>query len=260
MAKKFVGIVLENRQLTEDIYTLKINVDDAVYNALMGQFIHIKCSDSNDPLLRRPISLLDVNIPDKTFDIVYQVKGIGTKYLANKKVGDTLDIIGPIGNSFDVSDNNKHIAVIGGGIGIFPLYYLLKNIKSNKDAFLGFRNKNNIVMEKDFHQVASNLYISTDDGSYGYNGIITDKFQECLKNKKYDMIYACGPVAMLNSVVEVAKLNNIKCQVSLEQRMGCGIGACLVCACKTKKDDDWAYKHVCKDGPVFNSEEVILDE
>jgi dihydroorotate dehydrogenase electron transfer subunit len=135
--------------------------------------------------------------------------------------------------------------------------------ESKNDVFLGFRSKEFIVMEKEFKNVSDNLYVGTDDGSYGYNGLIVNYFKKIIEENNYDIIYSCGPNPMLKEVSNIAKNSNIKCQVSLEQRMGCGIGACLVCACKIKvthNNKGWTYKHVCKDGPVFWSDEVIFDD
>jgi len=140
------------------------------------------------------------------------------------------------------------------------LYFLIKSLKNCiVNVFLGFRNKEFVMMEDKFKIYSNNVTISTDDGSYGYSGLIVNYFKETIGDN-YDVIYSCGPNPMLKAVSRVAKEHGIKCQVSLEQRMGCGIGACLVCACRIKKGDEWDYKHVCKDGPVFWSDEVIFDE
>lgn len=190
-----------------------------------------------------------------------------------------MDIIGPLGSTFDLSDNYNSIAIVGGGIGIFPLLFLMKQTKAfHKTAYIGFRSKNYTLLIDEFKENSNELLISTEDGSLGYNGFITDllaeeiltrktiedrfnkKISKEMYNKKYDIIYACGPEPMLSKTAKFSANAGIKCQISLEQRMGCGIGACLACACKIKKGDDWQYKRVCKDGPVFWGEEVIFDE
>ncbi|HHW47434.1 MAG TPA: dihydroorotate dehydrogenase electron transfer subunit [Clostridiaceae bacterium] len=231
-------------------------------NALPGQFVNIRSCEGINTLLRRPISILRVDRDKGAFDIVFQVRGKGTGMLAMKKAGDTVDIIGPLGKPFFINESFRKIAVVGGGIGIFPLLFLLKEMQSaEKTVFLGFRNKECIVLSDDFEKACDSLHIATDDGSAGRKGLVTGLLEESLDNgQTFDIIYACGPGPMLKKVAYLAKKHNIRCQVSLEQRMGCGIGACLVCACKTKQGDDWDYSHVCKDGPVFWSDQIIFDE
>lgn len=247
-------------KIAPGIFQMTLNSEYIAQNALPGQFVNIKCSEGINALLRRPISICTVDKGKNTFTIVFQIKGIGTEYLSQKGVGAKVDMIAPLGNTFDTSKGYKNIAVVGGGIGIFPLLYLLEEKKDAiKSAFLGFRSKEMIVLRNEFETNTNNLFISTDDGSAGYHGLVTDLLEQELNICKFDLIYACGPMPMIKKVMGIAEINNIKCQVSLEQRMGCGIGACLVCACKTKLGDDWEYSHVCKDGPVFWSNEVILD-
>jgi len=243
------------------IYRMVVKSGYVAQNARPGQFVNVKCCEGIDALLRRPISICSVDRNNGTFDIVFQVKGIGTGFLSQKRPGDRVDLIGPLGKPFDISESYRKIAVVGGGIGIFPLLYVLKEkAPGGKSAFIGFRSKDNVVLEKEFSREANKLFISTDDGSYGHKGLITDLFEESLSRECYDIVYACGPVPMLKKVAGLAEEKGIKCQVSLEQRMGCGIGACLVCACKTRSGEEWEYRHVCKDGPVFWSSEVVFDE
>lgn len=260
MSKVLKEKIVSLDKLAPGIFKMTIKSEAVARAAVPGQFVNVKCSEGLNTLLRRPISICDVDRENNTFDIVFQIKGIGTEYLSQKVTGMEVDIIGPLGNPFTISPEYKRIAVVGGGIGIFPLLNLLKESKGDaKSAFLGFRSKDLIVLEDQFKKATDKLFISTDDGSYGYNGLITDLLEEELCKNGFDIIYACGPTPMIKKVVGIAKDSSIKCQVSLEQRMGCGIGACLVCACKTRHGDDWKYSHVCKDGPVFWSDEVIFD-
>ncbi len=260
MAKVLKEEVKELKQLAPGIYLMTIYSPYVADNAHPGQFVNIKCCDGLNALLRRPISICSTDRQAKTFDIVFQVKGSGTEFLCKKKPGETVDFIGPLGKPFDLSDKYKNIAVAGGGIGIFPLLFLLKKSKAQyKSAFLGFRSKEFVVLEDAFKAAADKLHIVTDDGSYGSKGLVSNPLENSLNESAIDVIYTCGPTPMIRKVSEIAASNSIKCQVSLEQRMGCGIGACLVCACKTKYGDEWEYSHVCKDGPVFWSDEVIFD-
>ncbi|HHV66012.1 MAG TPA: dihydroorotate dehydrogenase electron transfer subunit [Peptococcaceae bacterium] len=253
-------------ELARGVFRMRIKSGYIAEEARPGQFVNIKCGDGMEVILRRPISICSVDRDKGTFDVVFQVRGTGTALLAQKRAGDMVDFIGPLGKAFHMPENPGRIAVVGGGIGIFPLYFLLKELKGvsgdifTGDAFLGFRDSASAIMLDDFRQLSGNVFISTDDGSMGFKGTIVQLFGEKAAANGYDLVYACGPAPMMKKVIELADRNGIKCQVSLEQRMGCGIGACLVCACKTKKEDGWEYKHVCKDGPVFWSGEIILED
>lgn len=258
MAKVLCEKIKRINKVTDNIYNICIQSDYISTNAMPGQFVNIKCDNSLEHLLRRPISICRVNEEEKTFDIAFQVKGAGTKKLSAFECGCNIDIIGPLGKSFDISQKYRNIAVVGGGIGIFPLLFVLQKSQSaNKTSFLGFRDSTSIAMIEDYKTYA-NVHIATQDGSYGKKGLVTDLLKEYLKENKIDIVYACGPYNMMKEVSSCCSTYNIKCQVSLEQRMGCGIGACLVCACKTvaKNDEGWQYSHVCKDGPVFWSDNV----
>lgn len=247
-------------EIAPAVFKITLESEYTSANAKPGQFVNVKCGEGINALLRRPISICSVDSKAGTIDIIFQVKGTGTEILSMKKCGDEVDVIGPLGRPFDISPEYKKIAVVGGGIGIFPLLYLLQSMENaDKSAFLGFRSKDFVVLEDEFKNASSRLFLSTDDGSFGYKGLITSLLERELRENKLDVIYTCGPTPMIRKVVEIAEAYHVKCQVSLEQRMGCGIGACLVCACKTKYGDDWEYSHVCKDGPVFWSDEVILD-
>lgn len=256
--------IMEINELATDIFQIKIMSPYLAENSLCGQFVNIKCSDSNDLSLRRPISICNVDRKQCIVDLVFQVKGHGTMLLSQKKVGDSIDVMGPLGNSFTVKKLSK-IAVVGGGIGIFPLLYLLNSLEgfcNKRVAILGFRNKDAMVLKDEFDKNSEELFITTDDGSYGYKGFNTDLLEQEI-SKGLDMIYACGPLPMIKKVSAIAKKNGIPCEISMEERMGCGIGACLVCSCKTKDSSSpngEKYSHVCKDGPIFNSQEVIFDD
>ncbi len=264
MSKVLKEQIVDMQMLCEDVFKMTIKSEYVAANAMPGQFVNVKCGGI-DALLRRPISICDVDKANNTFDIVFQIKGNGTEKLCHKCAGE-VDIMAPLGNPFSIDGKYKNICVVGGGIGTFPLLYLLKsNTAVNKTALLGFRNKAAVVLEDQFRAAAQNVEIATDDGTYGKKAFVTDLLEECiLENsrlgQKLDMVYTCGPTIMMRKVAAIAEKNNIACQVSMEQRMGCGIGACLVCACKTKQgDDEWGFSHVCKDGPVFWSTDVCWE-
>jgi len=260
MSKKIIANIVGREKLLDDLIKITAKSEFIAMNSKPGQFINIKCNDGLSTILRRPISIYNVDVDKCLFEFIFQIKGKGTLYLEKLNIGDSIDIIGPLGNRFHIENKNTRAALIGGGIGVFPLYYLAKNIKGNLDVYLGYRNKSRVVLEEEFLQLKSNLYLGTDDGSYGYKGFIINLFEEKLNSYKYDIIYTCGPFLLMKKVFEIAAKNSIKCQVSMEQRMGCGIGACLVCVCKTNINDKVDYKKICKDGPVFWGNEVFWDE
>ena len=244
------------------VYRIGIESEFISRGAKPGQFVAVKCGEETGLVLRRPLSICLADKSNGIFDIAFMLRGKGTAILSQKRPGDVLDLIGPLGTSFDTSGTYGKIAVVGGGIGIFPLLFLLNEIKaSEKAAFLGFRDKNGIIFEKHFRDASDRLLISTEDGSAGFKGLVTDLLEKDMQTgNAYDIIYACGPVPMLKKIKDFAENNGAKCQVSLEQRMGCGIGACRGCACKVKTSGGWEYGRVCKDGPVFWSGDIILED
>jgi len=267
MAKALKEKVLSLKMLSHSVFRMSIESEYISSTALPGQFVNIKCGDGINNILRRPISICGVDRQKGTFDIAFQVRGKGTRLLSEYSGEDLIDLTGPLGNSFSLPHSlipQKHskVAAVGGGIGIFPLLFLLKEMNNaEKHAYLGFRDCRSMVMVEDFREVTDKLLISTDDGSAGYKGAVTDLFEQHIKTwDKPDIIYACGPVPMLRKIVSIAQAHDIMCQVSMEQRMGCGIGACLVCVCATRQDDGWKYSRVCKDGPVFWGQDVIFEE
>lgn len=247
--------LIKKTEIAKGIFDFTIESEDIASSAQCGQFLHINCGDST--FLRRPISICDAKNGEVRF--IFEVKGEGTKELAKKEAGDYIDVFGPLGHGFEISDSVKHPVIIGGGIGVFPLYMLAKKLK-NADVFLGFRSSERVVMEKEFEAVSDTVIVGTDDGSYGYDGYIASAMEQYLGFHDCDMIYSCGPMPMLKAVKKIAEDRGIKCQLSLEQRMGCGIGACLVCSCETNNTGSEKYAKVCTNGPVFYSEEVTLND
>lgn len=246
--------LVSKTEISEGIFDFVIESKEIADETKCGQFLHIDCG--GDSFLRRPISICDAYEDKVRF--IFQVKGEGTKSLAEIEVGDSIDVMGPLGNGFEIKDEFKKAVIIGGGIGTFPLYKLAKNIKA--DVFLGFRSKEFVVMEDEFKAVANSVTVGTDDGSYGYQGYVASAMEKYLDENECDIIYCCGPKPMLKAVKAIAESKGILCQLSLEQRMGCGIGACLVCSCETVHDGTDRYKRVCKNGPVFYSTEVTLND
>jgi dihydroorotate dehydrogenase electron transfer subunit len=248
-------------RLTDDIYSITVESEYISSSALPGQFVNIKCNEGNDAFLRRPLSIGSTDAAEGTYTVFFKIIGAGTAILSEKKAGDTLDVIGPLGNGFDLDIKYGRIAVVGGGLGIFPLLHVLEKSKAVvKRSYLGLRNYGLVVLEDEFRQNSLSLEITTDDGSYGMKGFVTDILKRDIKVEKFDIIYACGPVSMLKRTVQEAENAGICCQVSLEERMGCGFGACLGCAVKARsRYGGWEYKHVCVDGPVFSGSDIIFE-
>lgn len=261
MPKKMLAKLLNKEQLTNDIYKYSVEAKDIVALSKPGNFIEIRVSDQTEPFLRRPISIYNLDKENGILEFIFQVKGNGTNILSKKEVGEMIDIVGPLGFGTFKFEANKKIAIIGGGIGIFPLQELAKQAKSlniTVDTYLGFRNKENVVLEKEFQKVSDKLIITTDDGSYMQKGFAIEFLEKEINNTKYDCIYACGPLPMLRAVKKLSIEKNIECQVSLEEKMACGLGVCLGCAVKTTKStaENPEYWHVCKGGPVFSARDV----
>ena len=243
-----------------DAVCMVLNVGDMVRTCGVrpGQFVHIKCGDAN--LLRRPISVARTqwDEPEDTAALIFEVRGEGTRWLSQRRVGDKLDVLGPLGNGFSVSDGS-HYLLVGGGIGVPPLMEYGESPKWSKVAVLGFRTKDKAfpAVVSRFQESCENTYLCTDDGSLGYHGFVDGQIREILaKDHSFTDILACGPKPMLKNVAKVAAEFGVPCQVSMEERMACGIGACLGCAIQMR---DGTMKHVCKDGPVFRAEEVDWD-
>lgn len=246
---------------------MRLKAPKITKNALPGQFIHIKCSKENYPLLRRPLSIHRIDKEKGEIFILFQVIGEGTKLLAKRTIGDNLDILGPIGNGFNIYPKSKKIMIVGGGIGVAPLLSLCEeSIRKDKEVrvLVGALKKELVIGEENFRNLGAKVDVATDDGSYQYKGLVTDLLEGVIKGGWLaDQIFACGPKPMLKKINEIALQANINCQVSLEERMGCGIGACLGCVCKIKAKDKkedkvkYKYKRVCVDGPIFEGSEVV---
>lgn len=263
MPKQVYTKLVKKEKLLDDLYKFSVEAKEIVDIAKPGNFLEIRINENLDPFLRRPISIYNLNKEKGILEFIFQVKGKGTQLLSKKEEGDFIDIIGPLGSGTFKLEEYKHIAILGGGIGIFPLYELAKEAKQdgiNVNMYIGFRNKNLVVLEKEFEEKSSKLTITTDDGSYKNSGFAIQYLERDLNENKLDAIYACGPLPMLRAAKKLAEERNIPCQLSLEEKMGCGLGVCLGCAVKTANSpvDNPQYIHVCKAGPVFDSKLVEI--
>lgn len=248
--------VLENRPLTAMDYSLTVEAGELAQEAQPGQFVHVKCGEGL--LLRRPISICDVDKENNTLRLVYQVKGEGTEWLSLQEAGTGLDILGPLGHGFTLPQGK--VLVVGGGIGVPPMVYAAKSAQTAVAA-VGFRSQGNVLLTEELEQVCQRVEVISDDGSTGRQGFVNVLVKELLaQDPEISCVLACGPKLMLKTVAAAAQEAGVPCQVSLEERMGCGLGACLVCATKIKTPEGEVYRHVCKDGPVFSAEEVCWDD
>ena len=243
--KQGIFKIIENTPLTESVYKMVLSGDTSAITEC-GQFINIKLAGK---YLRRPISVCDCD--GGTVTILYKVVGGGTEQMAQMQVGETLDVLTGLGNGYDTSLSGNSPVLVGGGVGVPPLYMLAKKlIREGKtvSVILGFNTKNEIFYEDEFKALGATVYVTTVDGSYGTKGFVTD----ALKDIDYSYFYSCGPEPMLKALY---KASNTSGQLSFEERMGCGFGACMGCSCKTIT----GYKRICKDGPIMLKEEILWE-
>lgn len=237
--------IITNEKLTDSVYKMTLKGDLSAITA-SGQFVNIKIDGL---YLRRPISVCDVN--GDVLTLIYKVVGNGTEELSHAKNGDKLDLLTGLGNGYDVSRAGDRPLLIGGGVGVPPLYMLAKILRGQGKkvkVVLGFNKADEIFLEKEFKNLGCETFVATADGSYGIKGFVTDAFPE-----RYSFFYSCGPEPMLKAVYKKSITDG---QMSFEERMGCGFGACMGCSCKTLT----GYKRICKDGPVMNKGEILWED
>ncbi|MBI5573179.1 MAG: dihydroorotate dehydrogenase electron transfer subunit [Elusimicrobia bacterium] len=275
--------IISKKQISEKYFLFTFESTKIAKEAKPGQFVMIKIDD-NKTFLRRPFSICCVN--KNRFNIVFKVVGRGTEILSQKKVGDILNIIGPLGNLYPISQSPIFVA---GGTGIASLLFLAQSIRfahprinSGATIFIGAKTKKDILFESEFKKLGCKVIVSTEDGSYGKKGLITDIFKKFLLPTPYSLlpvVYTCGPKPMLKKIAGICEDKKLKCFVSLEEKMACGIGACMGCIIPVQSSEfrvrsknlkspnyelrttnyELAYKRVCKDGPVFDAEKIIWE-
>ncbi len=245
--------LIEKKEWAKSTFLL-LQSDEPLEEIKAGQFVQVRVDDAQHTYLRRPISIHDVDYQNRTITLLVQRVGEGTNKMSDTKIGDTLNIIYPLGNGFTIPENNEgNVILVGGGIGIAPLYYLGKMLKEKgiePQFLLGGRSKSDLIMLEEFESVGK-VYITTNDGSLGEAGFVTQ--HSIWKEKQFDMIYTCGPKPMMMAVTKIARENNIDCEVSLENLMACGLGACLCCVENTIEGNVC----VCKEGPVMNINKLL---
>lgn len=242
MEKVFLT-VKDNKILTEGVYEMKLSGDISAVKK-PGQFVNVSIDGC---YLRRPISVCDVD--GDTLTIIYKVVGEGTERLSKYVAGEKIDTLVGLGNGYDLSLSGEKPLLIGGGVGVPPMYLLAKKLVEKgvkPTVILGFNTKSEVFYEKKFKTLGATVYVTTADGSYGKKGFVTD----VMKDLDYTYFYTCGPMPMFKAIEKIAKGSG---EFSFEERMGCGFGACMGCSCKTK----YGNKRICKDGPVLRREEIV---
>lgn len=257
--------ILSKEFLREKFFKLAFSSAAIAKAAKPGNFVHIRVSEDDYPLLRRAFSIHHVDKSKNRFEILFKVVGKGTEILSQKCPGENLDVMGPIGNEFSLPRQNKQIMLVAGGMGIAPLWFLLSRFsnKLKKDGmvfFLGARSKKELIYIDKLKKTGIELIVTTDDGSSGKKGLVTEIFLKEIEKRNIDpkklAVYSCGPQSMLSRMSQIAGKLDFSCQVSLENHMACGVGVCWGCVVKHK---DGTYKRICADGPVFDARELNLE-
>ena len=256
--------IINNTRVNNNYFILEIFYPENVNQIIPGQFIQLKLINKEECLFRRPFSISFVDEVNNSISLLIQIVGKTTAHLSTIKKGDLVDLISPLGNGFSIDDSQLHI-LVGGGVGVAPLYLLAKRLKENKAdkviSFLGYSGKDFLAYEEELKKFSDKVIVATNNGSYGQQGFVTEVMEGFLQSensKENISIYACGPKPMLKALSELSQKYKVKCQASFEEYMACGIGVCVGCVVKTKVgEDDYTYKRACKEGPVFNLEEVL---
>ncbi len=246
--------VLDQMEISPGIFSLWIQTEQIAEEARAGQFLSLYSADESR-LLPRPISICTIDREKKALRLVYRVAGAGTREFSGLKAGDTLEVMGPLGNGFPLL--KKKALLIGGGIGIPPMIELARELECEKSLVMGYRTDIRFLKEELEEQ--GPVYYATEDGSFGAKGTVLDAMEKY--KPEAEVLYACGPTPMLRAIQSYARERGIECYLSLEERMACGIGACLACVCKSQEEDSHTHvknKRICREGPVFRAEEVDL--
>ena len=253
--------IVRHSKISQEYYLMELGAPHISRGAKPGMFVHVLVDAPEGFILRRPFSLLEAE--NNAVRFVYKVVGEGTKTLSEKRAGEFLNVLGPLGNPYAVDSGTKRIILVAGGYGVSPTYYLSRELKKKRFtgeiiSIIGARTKSLLMYQKEFQKIGVKVFITTNDGSSGQKGIVTDILQNIFHegaSKPETQVFACGPYAMLKEVASLCAKFSVPCQVSMEQQLGCGLGACLGCVIKTAR----GYERVCTEGPVFNAEDVIWE-
>jgi len=261
----FKAKILMNGKVKQGYYRMLLDAAAVKEPVQPGQFVNARVENGLQPFLRRPFSIYNYEPGSRTIELVYKVLGEGTRILSEKVMGQSIDVIGPLGNGYELPAKNRRVILVGGGTGLISLYYLTKVLAERRQkettVLAGYSDMKNIIIDKDFEALGINFMVATEDGSRGYRGCVTDLLKEILNTGSVDtVIFSCGPKPMLKEVVRVAGRLNPDCFVSLEEYMGCGVGACMSCVVKVKSaksKNKHEYKRICREGPVFRGSQLL---
>ncbi len=246
--------LLYKAEIAPGIYNFSLSAPQIAGAAAPGQFVNIVCDGYT---LRRPISICGFDASLGILRLVFEIRGKGTAWLAQRQAGEMLDLVGPLGHGFPLLEPTQKAVLIGGGIGTPPLLPLAQHYGKNATAIIGFRTGPAAILQTDMEAAGTSVTLCTDDGTAGFHGFTTQAFEQHLMRNPCDVVYTCGPKVMMRGVATIAEKHGILCYVSMEERMACGVGACLGCACKTKdKAGNPQIARVCLNGPVFEAGEV----
>jgi dihydroorotate dehydrogenase electron transfer subunit len=252
--------ILLNSNLKGDYFKVVFSAPAIVKEGVdPGHFAHIQITGLRDKILRRPFSIFNVE-EDGRLEIVYKVVGEGTKFLSELKEGVVCDILGPLGNPYTYTKENEVPVVVAGGYGSAAMYLLAKKAERKGVLLIGARNSEDLILMEEYEKLGFEVKITTDDGSIGHKGFVTELIGEYCKDKKYK-IFGCGPNPMMYAMADLLQKNHFEGEVSLDHAMCCGIGGCYTCVVKVKDGDNgWKYSRTCKEGPVFNSSEIYIEK
>lgn len=266
--------VIKQEEITPGHFRLCLFAPEIAETARPGQFVHISCGSTLDPLLRRPLSIHALDRDKGRLLLFYKVVGKGTALLSRHNRGDMISVLGPLGHGFSAPAKHTQVIAVAGGLGIAPLYFFLQELAgagTGAEVFFGAVTEKQLFYKDEIAHMGHRVLLSTDDGSCGYHGTVTALLTEYLRENTNHggfhrhggaeaRVYACGPRGMLRQLTDIIVKAGVSGEVSLEERMGCGVGACLSCACKTKaEENEWRYRRVCVEGPVFPTAEVIWE-
>lgn len=258
--------LVSNERISHTYYRIGFECPEIAEEARPGQFLMLRLLDPAwEHMLSRPFSFCEVS--GERIELLFNVVGKGTQSLSETKTGAVLEVIGPLGNGFSLEDVAQAI-LVGGGMGIAPLPFLASALRKSKNSvemtvFLGARTASSLCLQETFVKLGADVRVATDDGSNGHKGLVTELLEESLKmpSDSQRVVYACGPEPMLRTVADITRKRGVRCELSVEERMACGVGACMSCACESRDDNGNAhYKRVCTEGPVFNSTELVFHE
>lgn len=265
------GQVIENLEIAKNYFVLSVLLRSSQFDAMPGQFAMIRRQNVKDPLLSRPLGLYGVYKTEAgpVIELFYRVIGKGTSDLSHLVIGDLVNILAPLGKPFDLQfEPRSHVVLIAGGVGIAPLTYLADYLFDTMSGvkkltlYMGATTASTLVVLKKIERFCTEIKIATNDGTAGFKGIITDLFQQDIPAMDHEnmVLFSCGPYGMVRHLAQVITPYDIPCHISTEERMACGIGACLGCAIKIRTaDNSWQYRRICKDGPIFDIRDIMWD-